>query len=58
MPCIPYNFLIFVASELLDAKTKESRSYIYVYIYIYIYTYKKIFLFGLDFYVIQKYPHR
>ena len=55
MPCILYNFLIFVASELLDAKTKESISYIYVYIYIY--TYKKIFLFGLDFYVIQKYPH-
>ena len=28
VPCVLYNFLIFVTSELLDAKTKESRFFL------------------------------
>ena len=43
----PSKFLIFVASELLGAKTKESKSnlipnHIYIHIYIYIYNEKPI----------------
>ena len=30
MPCVPFNFLIFVTSEFLSPKTEE---YIYIYIY-------------------------
>ena len=28
VPCVLYNFLIFVTSELFDAKTKESRFFL------------------------------
>ena len=33
MPHVFLIFLIFVVSELLDAKTEESKLYIYIYIY-------------------------
>ena len=37
VPHVLYNFLIFVTSELLGAKTERSRfQIIYIYIFIYI----------------------
>ena len=31
--CVPFNFLIFMTSELLGVKTEKSRSNKYIYIY-------------------------
>ena len=52
------KFLIFVASELLGAKTKESKkklnSKLYIYIYIYIYIYNEKSLHMLKMYGLKK----